>query len=1011
MDASRGVRSGGRSPFAWLGRGIVRHPWYPIVLWGVVLAIALPGAASVGSVISNSFGSTIPSTDESVVAQNELAAEFPNQTQAPSSALVLLESANITDATGRNATIAVANALEADRNLTYVGSIATVYSAYAGYLAGQAELGLGFLDPALDATPSLPEEVNGTASAIWGPVRTYVAAWAMAAADLPSGDPPRDANWPAYESAASTLGSGTPGASVLNYFYNGFNASVPGFNATVSSSCLASLNVTPCADSAARTTLSAATPGLAATGAFAAPANASIAPIVLADLGVENATEWPSVQGAAATVLGTAVGLVPGWIDTLWQAFPDPTPSSADVAAWAARESVQPVPDPAVPSLPASLGAAFVNPTHTAALVVVSYSVSDTYVANGSTPTFDDDAEIAHAVARAVGGSAAFAGVSYYVTGESPLSSSASYLATSSLGVLLILTIVVLVVIMILYFRAPAAPLLTFGVIGVGVVVSLAIMFVLGTFVTTFNPEVQPVVLVFLMSIGTDYTVFLLARYREELVKGAAPKDAVETTVRWAGQSITTSGLTVAVVTTAMVFAGIGPLSQFGLALTFSVLATLLVALTLVPAILCFAGPRIFWPYTGARFRSFAERRNASVRSGRGAIARAGRLATRRPIPVLAVILLLSAPVVLVALSVPVSYDFTNIGLPASDPAQQGFAELTRSFGAGYTSPSFLLVSFTAPVLPNGAPDPTAFADIAGIAGVVASTPGIAAVGALVGPGGLSLAFWTNYSALPPAAHAEAAGLLAQYVGADGRTVVLQVATNASGFSVGAVSVLDAVRGRVSDFTASHPEIATVHYGGAAQSTQDLETLVDRTNEGMLIGAAVGLFVILLVILGSAFVPALALGAIGLSILWGWAGTYFVVGILENETLIFLLPLILLVMILGLGMDYNVLLLTRVREEREGGGRPVDAVQRAVTHAGGVITAAAVILGGAFLLLGLTSPLGILAGIGLGIGIAVLLQAYVVQTFLTPAVLALGGDAIWRGLGGRPPHGGAPPVP
>jgi len=215
----------------------------------------------------------------------------------------------------------------------------------------------------------------------------------------------------------------------------------------------------------------------------------------------------------------------------------------------------------------------------------------------------------------------------------------------------------------------------------------------------------------------------------------------------------------------------------------------------------------------------------------------------------------------------------------------------------------------------------------------------------------------------------------------------------------------------VSDFTASHPEIATVHYGGAAQSTQDLETLVDRTNEGMLIGAAVGLFVILLVILGSAFVPALALGAIGLSILWGWAGTYFVVGILENETLIFLLPLILLVMILGLGMDYNVLLLTRVREEREGGGRPVDAVQRAVTHAGGVITAAAVILGGAFLLLGLTSPLGILAGIGLGIGIAVLLQAYVVQTFLTPAVLALGGDAIWRGLGGRPPRGGAPPVP
>ena len=141
----------------------------------------------------------------------------------------------------------------------------------------------------------------------------------------------------------------------------------------------------------------------------------------------------------------------------------------------------------------------------------------------------------------------------------------------------------------------------------------------------------------------------------------------------------------------------------------------------------------------------------------------------------------------------------------------------------------------------------------------------------------------------------------------------------------------------------------------------------------------------------------LALGAIGLSILWGWASTYFVVGIVEHEALIFLLPLIILILVLGLGMDYNVLLLTRVREERARGRGSIEAIQQAVTHAGGVIAAAAVILGGAFLLLGLTSPLGMLAGVGLGIGIAVLLQAFVVQTYLTPAVLALGKDRIWKG--------------
>jgi RND superfamily putative drug exporter len=144
-------------------------------------------------------------------------------------------------------------------------------------------------------------------------------------------------------------------------------------------------------------------------------------------------------------------------------------------------------------------------------------------------------------------------------------------------------------------------------------------------------------------------------------------------------------------------------------------------------------------------------------------------------------------------------------------------------------------------------------------------------------------------------------------------------------------------------------------------------------------------------------VPILALAVIGLSILWSWAATYFVVGILEGEALIFLLPMILLILVLGLGMDYNVLLLTRVKEERTRGNRGTEAIRDAVTYAGGVITAAAVILGGAFLLLGLTSPLGIIAAVGLGIGSAVLLQAFVVQLFFTPAVLTLGKDRIWKG--------------
>jgi RND superfamily putative drug exporter len=368
----------------------------------------------------------------------------------------------------------------------------------------------------------------------------------------------------------------------------------------------------------------------------------------------------------------------------------------------------------------------------------------------------------------------------------------------------------------------------------------------------------------------------------------------------------------------------------------------------------------------------------------------------------MAVIVLLSVPVIFLALQVPVSYDITNIGLPASNPAQAGFTSLNNEFGPAYDSPTYMLATFDSPLIVHNQTNATEFTDLGGLGSALASTPGVATVSTLVGGSGVPLSLWLNYTTSLPAERAMLAGALAQYVGVDGRTVLFQFTTNQSGYSQGAVSILAAIGDRVGSFQSTHPDLAQVEYGGAAPTTRDLESLVNNADEGMVIGAAIGLFLVLFLILGSAFVPALALGAIGLSIVWGWVGTYAVVGLVEHESIIFLLPLILLILVLGLGMDYNVLLLTRVREERTRGGGSVEAIQSAVTHAGGVIAAAAVILGGAFLLLGLTSPLGLLAGIGLGIGICVLLQAFVIQMYLTPAVLTVGKDWIW-GHGRRPP--------
>ncbi|MGD0249371.1 MAG: MMPL family transporter [Thermoplasmata archaeon] len=995
-----------------MGRGIVGHPWYSIVLWTAVLAICIVPATNLGSAISGTFGNPLPSSDQSVQAQNAFATQFPHSASSPSSAIVLLEGPNIIGPAGKNATLAVTQALARDPRLKDVSSVVSLYSAYSAYLTGQVDLGWSFLGPALSETPSLPETVNSTASALWSPAATYLQNWENTVANLTPGAPASQADWPAFNQTRAEYLAGSTASQVLAAFYEGGNASVVGFNASVFNGCLGTQNATSCANAAMRNALPPVLPTL-----FPASGNRTAAELVLSDLNLGNWSLPGPRQAVGATLLGVQVGISPAWLLTLWHAFPFGTPPSPTAVATWVDDQVQQTPIDRLPlPIPPQIYSSFVNSAGTATLVVISFSVADTYTENGSTVTYADVSEIRTVVSQALDSSLEYSEVTPYETGAAPLDSATTYLATSALSLLLVLTIVVLLVIMLLYFRAPAAPALSFGMIGIAMVVTLAGVFVLGEFVTKFNSEIESIVLVFLMSIGTDYSVFLLARYREELVRGASSTEAVETTVRWAGQSITTSGVAVMVVAVALSLSGISFLGQLGDALLLTVVAALLVNLTVLPSILVLVGPRIFWPNSGARFQRYAERRRQNIASNRDYIARAGRTATRRPLAVIAVVMLISVPVVIVALEVPVSYDITNLGLPSSNSAQVGFQHLTGAFGASYFSPSDVLVTFSAPLISSSGINTQEFRDASGLATIIDTTPGVASVSTLVGVGGVPLDAWLNFSTLPPAQQVVMNETLSSYLGVDGRTVLFNVQTNESGYSAPAISVVNDLHQRIQAFEAGHPEVQQAYYGGAAQTTEDIQSMVNRATEEMLIGATIGLFLIMLLILGSAFVPILALGAIGLSILWSWAATYFVVGIVENEALIFLLPLILLILVLGLGMDYNVLLLTRVKEERARRGNPIEAIQQAVTHAGGVITAAAVILGGAFLLLGLTSPLGMLAGVGLGIGIAVLLQAFVVQTYLTPAVLAVGKDRIWQGWrrsrpGSDPGPTGPDPVP
>ncbi|MCI4353316.1 MAG: MMPL family transporter [Thermoplasmata archaeon] len=990
----QGVDYAGRPPvagsrvFSALGRTIVRHPWYPIIFWVLLLVIAVPAIVQVNSVTTNS-ATTLPDSAPSVIAQTKIERLFPSQANG-SNTFVLLTGAGVGTAAGQPTVLAITNALATDRRLVDVTSVSSLYSAYQSYLAGEAQLALGFLGGALGASPSLPTAVNQSAALVWGPPALYVSDWVNLVQN--GSVPPAQANWRAFDQAWGMLSvQPAPAQAVLAAFYNG-TSSGAGFNQT-SGACLSAsplVNVAACADASAR----AALPGAVAqliTGAK----NQSLSLYTLQTLVIQNFTTELATHAATVGYLGRETGIAPSWLGLIWNEFPRGLGSSGAIATWTgtiANGSISLYPLP----IPPSLTAAFATPAGTATLIVVGFSVSDSYTApNGSTPVFDDLARInsiVPPVLKQVNPSAAF---TFYQTGPSYLDQNENHLLSSNLQIILPLTVLVLIFITILYFRAPGAPLVTFSSIGIALALGLGAVFLIGKYVTHFDVTSLTLVDTFVLGVGTDYSVFLVARYREELVNGADPKQAVITTVTWAGESIATSGVTVIVSTVAMAFSGIALLSQWGIALSVSVLITLLLALTVTPALLTLLGPRLFWPYTRERFARQAARSRAAALQGRTYFARAGTLATGHPMAVLAVILLVSVPLIYVALNVPLSYDF-YAQLPNSQPAAQGLQHLEQQFGPGYVFPTIILVTFERPVVVGNASDAGEFTDVAAIQSLMNHTSGVSTVDSPVGIGGAPASTWVNYSTLPPAQRITLRGVLPQYVGNDGRTVWFTVTPASDGLSNAAVSSLNVIEGRLGLFEQSHPEVRSIDYGGAASTVKDLGVQTAAATERMAIAATIGLFLVLFLVLGSIAIPPVALATIGLSISWAYAITYLLIGKIQGAPIFFFVPTILFVLILGLGMDYNVFILTRVREERVRDSTPLRPVVRAVTHTGGVITAAAVILASAFLVLG-TSTFTLLEAIGLAVGLAVVLDAMVIRTYVVPAALALGKAGIWRG--------------
>ncbi|MEV5428567.1 MMPL family transporter [Streptomyces sp. NPDC052701] len=502
---------------------------------------------------------------------------------------------------------------------------------------------------------------------------------------------------------------------------------------------------------------------------------------------------------------------------------------------------------------------------------------------------------------------------------------------------------------------AAGLPLLT-AIIGVGIGVStiaaLASTLDLGSTTSTLATMIG-------LAVGIDYALFIVSRYRAELAEGREREEAAGRAVGTAGSAVVFAGLTVVIALVGLSVVNIPMLTKMGVAAAGTVAIAVLIALTMIPALLGYAGRRV--RPAGEKSKLLGGGR-APKKPGRPNMGtRWASFVVRRPVAVL-----LLGVLGLGAAAVPASS--LELGLPddgsqpVSTTQRRAYDLLSEGFGPGFNGPLMVVVDA------KGSKDPqAAFTEVGdeikGLKDVVTVTP--------------------------PAPNKA------------GDTATITVIPDSKPSSATTEDLVHGIRDAGAGLRADTG--ADVLVTGATAMNIDVSQKLNDALVPYLV-LVVGLaFLLLIVVFRSILVPLkaalgfllsvmAALGAVVAVFQWGWLAD--LMGVEETGPVMSMMPIFMVGVVFGLAMDYEVFLVTRMREAFVHGEKPSQAVVTGFRHGARVVTAAAVIMMAVFAGF-IGSSEAMVKMIGFGLAIAVFFDAFVVRMAVVPAVLALLGRKAW----------------
>ncbi|HEX8054021.1 MAG TPA: MMPL family transporter [Thermoleophilaceae bacterium] len=538
-------------------------------------------------------------------------------------------------------------------------------------------------------------------------------------------------------------------------------------------------------------------------------------------------------------------------------------------------------------------------------------------------------------------------GLEVYVTGQAGFGADFKEVFGELDTKLLLATVLLVLVLLGAIYRSPLIAISPLIVVAFAYMVAQGLIYLYTQTGAVVNNNATQILVVLMFGVGTDYCLLLVSRYREELRRVEDKHEAMARAMRRTGPVIVASGMTVSLTMLTLLVADTGSIKSLGPVAAIGVMCVLAASLTLLPALLTMFGRPGFWP----RRASVEFSPDDEVHERSGVWRRVGGRVLRRPGLALIVTLAIFGLGSLGLFAYAEDYSTEN-GFKQKTESVEGFKALSESFPSGATDPSTVMV-----VREHGSVNDR---ELAAVAARVQSDGAVAAA-----------------APVPERS-------------TDGRIGQVSVVFREDPYTPAAFDAVPRIRDEVADAV---PGARTIVGGGAAVQ-YDFDASTERDLKWIVPLGLIVIGLILALLLRAAVAPLVLIasvmasffGTLGISLL-------FFRHVVGDPGVDASLPVFAFIFLVGLGIDYTIFLMGRVREEARIHGTR-EGTLRALAATGPVITSAGMILAGTFSVL-ITMPITFMFNIGFMVALGILLDTFVVRTVMVPAAVEVLGDRIW----------------